>query len=44
MKKSVIDEVTEGIKNDLKLEVRAEVREIDNQKARAVNLIERWKT
>ena len=31
--------MTEGIKNDLKLEVRVEVREIDNQKARAMNLI-----
>lgn len=39
MKSTVIDEVTEGIRNNLRLEVRAEVREIDNQKARAMNLI-----
>ena len=39
MKSVVIDEVSEGIKEKLKLEVRAEVREIDNKTSRAMDLI-----
>ena len=39
MKTTIIEEVTEGIKDNLKLEVRAEAREIYNPKARALNFI-----
>ena len=39
MKSEVVDEISERIQHKLKIEVRSEVREIDNQKSRAMNLI-----
>ena len=39
MKSMVINEVTEEIKENLSMDVSNEVREIDSQKARAMNLI-----